>query len=215
MIPKSIPVKEELATSRPSEVRARAPGPALCSRVESDIGLGELAEPERCSLSFDDVYDAHFDFVWRSLRLLGIPNEHVEDAIQDTFSVVSRQLPAFEGRSALRTWIFAILHRVAANYRRTRRRKYNQLAALPDIAGGDPGPAAHAEAIEMAHIVERFCAELAPERRALFVLSVLEELPAAEVAATLGLPVAKVYSRVHALREGLRSVLAAREVERG
>jgi RNA polymerase sigma-70 factor (ECF subfamily) len=166
------------------------------------------------SLDFQRVYEEHFDFVWRSLRLLGVADEVVEDAIQDTFSVVHRQLARFEGRSSLRTWIFAILHRVAANHRRARKRKQSPLEPFVEMAGGD-APDAHAEAVEAARLIERFCARLAPPRRALFVLAVLEEQPAAEVAATLGLPVSKVYSRVHALREGLRQALAAREVEHG
>jgi RNA polymerase sigma-70 factor (ECF subfamily) len=149
------------------------------------------------------------------LRLLGVADEVVEDALQDTFSVVSRQLDQFEGRSSLRTWIFAILHRVAANYRRTRQRKHVPLAPLEEMASGDPAPDAHAEALEAARSIERFCARLGPQRRALFVLAVLEELPPAEVAATLGLPIHKVYARVHTLREGLRRELAARDAERG
>lgn len=167
------------------------------------------------ALDFDQVYDVHFDFVWRSLHLLGISPESIEDAVQDTFSVVARQLSRFEGRSALRTWIFAILQRVALNYRRTRKRKLHQLTPFADAAGNEPTPQAHAEAAEAAQLIERFCRALAPDRRALFVLAVLEETPAAEVATTLGLPIGTVYSRVHALREGLRRVLAAQEVERG
>jgi RNA polymerase sigma-70 factor (ECF subfamily) len=175
---------------------------------------GESQAAPGDSLDFQQVYEEHFDFVWRSLRLLGVADELVEDALQDTFSVVYRQLARFEGRSSLRTWIFAILHRVAANHRRTRKRKQRPLEPFVEMAGGD-APDAHAEAVEAARMIERFCASLAPARRALFVLAVLEELPAAEVAATLGLPVSKVYSRVHALREGLRHALAAPEVERG
>jgi RNA polymerase sigma-70 factor (ECF subfamily) len=171
--------------------------------------------PARPTLDFHEMYDAHFDFVWRSLRLLGIDDESVEDAIQDTFTVASRQLAHFEGRSTLRTWLFAILHRVAANYRRTRKRKQSRLEPWADMAGSEPGPDAHAEAVEAARLIERFCASLEPDRRALFVLAVLEGLPASEVAETLGLPVTKVYARVHALRDGLRSALAAREVEHG
>ena len=167
------------------------------------------------ALDFEDVYESHFDFVWRSLRLLGIPDEALEDAAQDTFSVVSRQLAQFEGRSALRTWLFAILYRVAANYRRARRRKQSRLLPFDDAASVEPAPDAHAEALDAARVIERFCAGLAPDRRALFVLAVLEELPAAEVAASLGMAVHKVYSRVHTLREGLRSALAAQEVDRG
>jgi DNA-directed RNA polymerase specialized sigma24 family protein len=57
-------------------------------------------------------------------------------------------------------------------------------------------------------MIESFCAALPPERRALFVLAVLEDVPATEIAATLGMPITKVYSRVHAVREGLRRALA-------
>lgn len=140
-----------------------------------------------------------------------MPTESVEDAAQDTFSVVSRQLAQFEGRSALRTWLFAILQRVAANYRRTRARKLEQLTPFEDSVGHEPTPHAHAEATEAAHVIERFCAGLDAERRAVFVLSLLEETPAQEVALALGIPLNTVYSRVHALRDGLRRALARRE----
>ena len=104
-------------------------------------------------------------------------------------------------------WLFAILQRVAANHRRRRRRKQTPLVPLSDTLEGEPTPLAHVEAVEAARTIERFCAALDDDRRALFVLAVLEDLPAAEVSATLGLPIAKVYSRVHALREGLKRAL--------
>jgi RNA polymerase sigma-70 factor (ECF subfamily) len=193
-----------------------AVSPRLGQAASSELGLSVADCPPRDdALDFEHIYGAHFDFVWRSLRLLGVSNEALEDAAQDTFSVVHRQLSSFEGRSALRTWLFAILYRVAANYRRTRRRKYSRLIPFDDAAGAEPAPDAHAEAAEAARLIERFCAGLAPARRALFVLAVLEELPAPEVAQALGMPVQKIYSRVHALRAGLRSALAAREVEHG
>jgi RNA polymerase sigma-70 factor (ECF subfamily) len=182
-------------------------------RGPSEARLRSL--PATVSLDFDQIYDTHFDFVWRSLRLLGIPDDLVEDAIQDTFSVVSRQLASFEGRSALRTWLFAILHRVASNYRRTRRRKQSPLIPFEEMSSHEPGPDAHLEAQDVARIVERYCEGLEPERRALFVLAVLEELPAAEVAACLSLPVPLVYSRVFTLRKGLERALLARDVDNG
>lgn len=170
------------------------------------------AEP--AALDFDDVYERHFDFVWRSLRLLGVPPEGVEDAAQDTFSVVSRQLGRFEGRSALRTWLFAILQRVAANHRRTARRKLHRLEPLAEETAAH-GPTAHAraEAAEAIDLIQRFCDTLDLERRAVFVLALLEELPAPEVAQALSIPINTVYSRVRSLREGLRRALETREVE--
>jgi RNA polymerase sigma-70 factor (ECF subfamily) len=181
--------------------------PADAPQPRAAAGAHEAAAT---NLTFDQIYEAHFDFVWRSLRLLGVDQHALEDATQDTFSVVSRQLAGFEGRSALKTWLFAILQRVAANYRRQRRRKQAPLTSFGDAPGPEATPHAHAEAAEAARAIESFCAALPAERRALFVLAVLEDLPATEIAATLGMPIAKVYSRVHAMREGLKRALAAR-----
>jgi RNA polymerase sigma-70 factor (ECF subfamily) len=165
---------------------------------------------------FELVYKQHFNFVWRSLRLLGVAPEMVEDAAQDVFSVVSRQLARFEGRSSLRTWLFAILQRVAANHRRTRRRKLLQLEPLDDsLVDHQPTPHVRAEAAEALAVIEAFCATLDQEWRAVFVLSLLENIPASEVASGLGIPLNTVYSRVRSLREGLRRALSSREEERG
>jgi RNA polymerase sigma-70 factor, ECF subfamily len=192
----------------------RAPG----ERPRTGVGRREATSAPEAPpgpLSFDRVYEEHFEFVWRSLRLLGIPAEALEDAVQDTFSVVSRQLATFEGRSQLSTWLFQILRRVAANSRRSYRRKQSPLTALEEAPSYAPTPHAHVEAVEVARVVERFCARLSPEQRELFVLAVLEDAPAREVSAALGMPVALVYSRVHALRDGLRRALALREEEHG
>src|SRR5258707_547910 len=65
-------------------------------------------EPPAEVLDFDAVYTAHVAFVWRSLRRLGVPPALLEDATQNTFLVVHRRLAEFEGRGALRTWLFRI-----------------------------------------------------------------------------------------------------------
>jgi RNA polymerase sigma-70 factor (ECF subfamily) len=189
-------------------------GAATLSEVSGAPHLGSAAPA--APLDFEQVYQTQLDFVWRSLRLLGVPPEAVEDATQDVFGIVSRQLAHFEGRSALRTWLFAILQRVASNQRRTARRKLRQLQPFVEEAAGlAPTPHAHAEAAEAMDIVQSFCETLDLDRRAVFVLSLLEELPAAEVSVALGIPVNTVYSRVRSLREGLRRRLEEREVEHG
>jgi len=173
------------------------------------------AEGSTAPLDFERVYQENFDFVWRSLRLLGVPAAAAEDAAQDTFSVVARQLSQFEGRSKLRTWLFEILQRVAANYRRTRARKLDALSEFKDAPSHEPTPLAHVEARRAAASIERFCQSLDPERRAVFVLGLLEGTPAAEIAAVLEIPLNTVYSRMHALRDGLRRALAHEEKEYG
>jgi RNA polymerase sigma-70 factor (ECF subfamily) len=170
-----------------------------------DSGAGMNPPSLREEMDFARVYETQFDFVWRSLRLLGVPPEAVEDMTQETFDIVSRQLAEFEGRSSLRTWLFGIAQRVASNYRRLVRRKLSRLEPLSEAAPSpEPTPHAHAEAKEAAGVVECFVAGLEPEWRAVFVLSLLEGLPGGEVAEALGISVNAVYCRVHTLREALR-----------
>jgi len=163
-------------------------------------------------LSFPALYNQHARFVWRSLRLLGVAPEHLEDAVQDTFAVVARQLASFEGRSALSTWIFSIAQRVAANHRRTQRRKLGALEPLGgDLPCAQPSPHASAEAAEAAFAIEQFCTQLEDERRRLFILALLEGVPASEIAAADGLGINTLYSRIRSLRLELEEFLAHRE----
>jgi len=166
------------------------------------------------ALVFEQVYAQHFEFVWRSLRMLGVEQAALADLSQDVFSTVARQLSSFEGRSSLRTWVFGIAQHLASNHRRRRARKLDRLQPLTDAhAGNEPSPHAHAEGREAADLVVRFCAELEESRRAVFVLGLLEGVPAAEIAALLELPLNTVYTRMHALRHALKRRLDEREVE--
>ena len=53
--------------------------------------------------SVEEIYRAHFGFVWAVLRRLGVPDRDLEDVAQDVFIVVHRRLPEFEGRASTRT----------------------------------------------------------------------------------------------------------------
>jgi RNA polymerase sigma-70 factor, ECF subfamily len=179
------------------------------------VGRGASTTPDappEARLSFEEVYERHFEFVWRSLRMLGVARPSLDDAVQDVFGVISRQLPHFEGRSSVRTWVFGIAQHTAANYRRGERRKGTPLSPLrDDLASCDPGPQLQAEASQLARAIQAFCAELDESRRAVFVLGLLEEVPPAEIAALLEIPVNTVYSRLRALRQALRERLEQRE----
>jgi RNA polymerase sigma-70 factor (ECF subfamily) len=186
--------------------------PAVPPSVGSPSPACPVGAPDLAPLSFPALYSEYARFVWRSLRLLGVAPECLEDAVQDTFAVVARQLSSFERRAALSTWIFAIAQRVAANQRRVQRRK---LAALQPLAADppcpQPSPQASAEAAEAALAIEQFCAQLDDERRRLFILALLEGVSATELAAADGVPSNTLYSRIRSLRLELKDFLARRE----
>src|SRR4051795_4629478 len=65
-----------------------------------------------------ELFSLHANFVWRSLRGLGVPDADAEDAAQEVFLVVYRRLPEYGGRGLLRAWLFSISRKIASHYRR-------------------------------------------------------------------------------------------------
>jgi RNA polymerase sigma-70 factor (ECF subfamily) len=181
---------------------------AAPSPVHAAAGLrsdkAPVAAAER--LSFDDVYDACFDFVWRNARRLGVPGAQVDDAVQEVFLVVHRRLAEFEGRSSIKTWIFGILVKVAADHRRTLRRKSpharsNGAVVEPDtIADEEASPDARMVRSEGVRLLHQLLGELDDDKRAVFVLAELEQMSAPEIAEALGLNLNTVYARLRTAR---------------
>ena len=162
-------------------------------------------------------YDEHFDFVWRSLRRLGVPEASLDDAAQEVFLVAFRRAQEFEGRSSVRTWLFGIAwNRARELLRRARRRPEEPLPdVLPAAPRADQEQAAiEREALRFAY---RVLDEVAPERRAVLVMVDVEEMTAVEIAEILGVPVNTVYSRVRLARRDFEAALKrcrAREARR-
>jgi RNA polymerase sigma-70 factor (ECF subfamily) len=158
---------------------------------------------------FDDVYDQYFPFVWRCLRGFGVPRDALDDAAQDVFLVVHRQLSTFRGESTLRTWLFGIARHIAFNQQRGAQRKQAPLEPLLDEpAHSDPGPLEHAQDAEAAVFLETFLASLDDKNRDLFMLAVIEEMAMPEVASALGIPVNTAYTRLRRTRATFQQALA-------
>src|SRR5260221_5814208 len=149
------------------------------------------------------VYEAHFRYVWRCLRSLGVRDVHVDDALQDVFVVAARKLEAFDGGAALRTWLYAIALRIARKYRERVRKEPASLEGAREsepelvLAATAEGAALHNERLALAHdILET----LSDEQREDFVLARVEQMSAPEIADVVGVPLNTVYSRLRAAR---------------
>lgn len=162
------------------------------------------------------LFRTHFDFVWRVARSLGVPASGVDDAVQDVFLTVHRRLSEFEGRASMRTWIYAITYRTAQNHRRrSQRQRFDEL--LEEPLAESPGPGEQLDSARAGQFVMQFLEGVSAEKRDVFVLCVLEELSAPEVAEILGVKLNTVYSRLRLARADFRAALeriAAREAAR-
>lgn len=155
------------------------------------------------------LYDAHFDFVWRSLRRLGVPLAALDDAAQEVFVVALRRHHEFEGRSAIKTWLFGIAWNIARSLARSPARHEEALPdSVPDVH--ELGPQEAAARSEAIRTLYELLDELDVDRRAVFVMSELEEMSAPEIAEITGTPLNTVYSRLRAARSDFDAALKRR-----
>jgi RNA polymerase sigma-70 factor (ECF subfamily) len=154
------------------------------------------AVPRREPLEFAAVYAAHARFVWQLALRLGVSRADCEDVSQEVFLVVHKKLASFDGRSALRTWIYAIVYRAASEHGRKRREHPVEGATLPT----GPGQDLAIDARDARRILESILERLDDDKRAVFVLYELEEMTMADVAEIVGCPLQTAYSRLHAAR---------------
>jgi len=162
--------------------------------------------------SWDEVVRTHSARVYRlAYRLTGNPHD-AEDLTQDVFVRVFRSLSTYTP-GTFEGW----LHRITTNLfldqvRRKQRIRFDALAedAGDRMAGREPTPAQVFDDRTFDGDVQTALDSLAPDFRAAVVLCDIEGLSYEEIAATLGIKLGTVRSRIHRGRAQLRAALAHR-----
>jgi RNA polymerase sigma-70 factor (ECF subfamily) len=167
------------------------------------VNVNELAD-------FDTVYEKHVGFVWRTLRGMGVPDSAVEDAVQEVFVVVHRRLADFDGRYAVRTWLFAIVYRVACEQGRRLRRMRIQEPLEPQLRDSAPSPYESAERAQELRVAVALLDALDDDKRAVIVLADVEGMTAPEIAEATGVRLNTVYTRLRRARLELNKMMIAR-----
>jgi RNA polymerase sigma-70 factor (ECF subfamily) len=162
--------------------------------------------------SWEEIVNTHSARVYRlAYRLTG--NQHdAEDLTQEVFVRVFRSLSSYTP-GTFEGW----LHRITTNLfldmvRRRQRIRFDALAddAAERLASREPSPAQHFNDTHFDADVQQALDTLAPEFRAAVVLCDIEGLSYEEIAATLGVKLGTVRSRIHRGRSHLRSALQHR-----
>jgi len=172
----------------------------------------EVVEPATragASMSFEEIYDEHFDYVWRMVRRVGVADASVDDVVQNVFIIVHRKLPSFEGRSKVRTWIYGIVRRVVSDYRRSRSRR-NPTAQIDEPLQDfrAQSPAELAERKEANALLHEILSRFDDEKREVFILAEMEQMTAPEIAEATGVKLNTVYSRLRAARASFNQAVA-------
>lgn len=151
-------------------------------------------------MSFRELFEREFDYVWISLRRLGVHPSDLEDVAQEVFVQVHRRLAVYDRARPLRPWLFAFAARCASDWRRQSRHRVEVLGIDRDTAAIVLAADDALDSARDHELVLRALAELDPERRAVFVLHELDECPMKDIAEALGLPLFTGYSRLRLAR---------------
>lgn len=182
--------------------------------VSQSLSNGQADAEAWAAPTWESVVEQHSAAVYRlAYRLTG--NRHdAEDLTQEVFVRVFKALESYTP-GTFEGW----LHRITTNLflDQMRRKARIRFEALPEdterLAGSSPSPErAHLDAA-FEHDVEEALAALSPEFRVAVVLCDIEQLTYEEIAATLGVKIGTVRSRIHRGRSQLRRALAHRAPE--
>ena len=162
-----------------------------------------------------EAYQQEITYVFHALRWLGARPDEVEDLAQEVFIALRRSWPHYDSSRPLRPYLFGVAFRVVSMQRRKRKREL-AFASL-EIRDGGAGPDEALQAKQARATVLRALERVPLRRRAVLVMHDLEEVPTAEVAAALSIPLFTAYSRLRKARKELEAALrriAPRDVTR-
>ena len=147
-------------------------------------------------------------------RMLGDPGD-AEDAAQEIFVRIYRQLGRYDPARKFSTWTLAIATNFCIDQLRRRRMQLVPLEnIIPWARSRESGPEGEAITQEERDEVQRLITRLPEKYRAPLVLRYFDELSCAEIAEVLGMPEGTVKTQIHRARKALGKLLAEGEEPR-
>jgi RNA polymerase sigma-70 factor, ECF subfamily len=178
---------------------------------QADFSLEELpvASYAHTESRLRRLIDDYFDFIWRSLRRLGVTADAVDDAAQRVFWIAAKNLHRIDPASE-RSYLFGTCVRVASDARRVRGRvrEVEGEAEIESTAHPTPGPDELLDQKRAREILDTMLEDMPMELRTVLVLVEGEGLTGSEVASLLEIPEGTVNSRLRRAREALTHSVA-------
>jgi RNA polymerase sigma-70 factor, ECF subfamily len=142
-------------------------------------------------------------------RLILRDTARADDAVQDVLVAAWRNLPALREPAKLDAWLHRLL--VNACHRSAGRDRRRRITEIPLLPGHDRPSADQIGAVALRDQLERAFTRLTPDQRSVLTLIYYVDLPLADVATVLGIPLGTAKSRVNRAMDALRGSLAAED----
>jgi RNA polymerase sigma-70 factor (ECF subfamily) len=173
------------------------------------IALPAAANAPELGVTVSRWIEAHGPSVHRTMRRLGVPESHLEDALQIVFLTAVRRFADIEPGSE-RAFLFRVAVHTAAHVRRgLARRREDPSDVLDETSSPVPSPEDSLEGRRMRAILDGLLDALPEDLRVPFVLHEIEGLASPAIAEVLGIPTGTVASRLRRARERFATLAAA------
>jgi RNA polymerase sigma-70 factor, ECF subfamily len=175
---------------------------------DADV-VARLAAGDMAALGV--LYDRHAASVLRFATRVTANPQDAEDIMHATFVKVAEIAGGYDGRISCRPWLFGIAARIMSHRRRSIGRFARFLvehAWFRAKDAHDPSDALEARSELLG--LERALSALSDAKRVVLILFEVECLSGEEIAQALSIPVATVWTRLHAARRELKHALESR-----
>lgn len=167
-------------------------------------------------MTTEELFRQHAGFVARFLSRRGVPEEQIEDAVQEVFLVVHRNGGYRPGIAKPISYLGSIAVHAANKHRRRESidRRRRSEGAVERLASETADPARSAQVQQDLQRLQLALDRLPEELRTTLLLVEVEGESCLSVAAAFGWPVGTVYWRLHQARKKLQSALKSVDAER-
>jgi len=191
------------------------------SAAQPQVDIGQPSVGEYSKADWERLWVRHSHGLYR--RVLGIVRnpEDAEDALQEGILSAFKNLPRFEGRSGLSTWLTRIVINAALMQLRSRRTHeatssdepldHTAAAAVDRIVDPSPSPEQVLLMAELRGVLVRSMDGLSPEMQRAVCLRYMQGLSTREAARTCGISEDTLKARLRRARRrlaGSKSLLA-------
>jgi RNA polymerase sigma-70 factor (ECF subfamily) len=175
--------------------------------TDADVVTRSLSDPQ----AFAAVFDRHAALLFRFLvRRVG--RDAADELLGETFRIAFERRGSFDpAYASARPWVYGIATNLLAKHRRTEGRRLAATAQLVQQRVPEPmadAVAADVDARRLWPHVAGAIASLPDGERDALLLFAWEELPYADIAVALAIPVGTVRSRINRARRRIRELVA-------
>jgi len=168
--------------------------------ISDDVSSPRIDADEACLRAFQD----QLDYIHRTLLRLGADLSDVEDLVQDVFMALRGAWQRCDKSRPLRPYLFGIAFRIVAAHRRKRNREVP--LGLVDVPDAQVDFDASVRTMQARRLILAALDRVPLPRRAVLIMYELDDIPVAEIASALKIPLFTIYGR---LRKGRRELAAA------